>query len=74
MTRLSSLKLEFDFDDKVVDHISEVGFDEVYGARPIKRAIQDEIEDLVSEAVLSDTVKEGKKYTLTIKDDKIIIK
>jgi ATP-dependent Clp protease ATP-binding subunit ClpC len=74
MTRLGDLKLQFTFDQTVVDHISKVGFDEVYGARPIKRAIQDEIEDLVSEAVLSDTVKEGKKYTLTVQDDKVIIK
>lgn len=74
MSRLNDLKLSFTFDDKIVEHISKVGFDEVYGARPIKRAIQDEIEDLISEAVLSDTVKEDTPYLLTVKDDKVIIK
>lgn len=74
MSRLNDLKLSFTFDDKIVEHISKVGFDEVYGARPIKRAIQDEIEDLISEAVLSDTVKEDSPYLLTVKDDKVIIK
>ncbi len=74
MKRLVDLKLNFTFDDKLVEHISKVGFDEVYGARPIKRAIQDEVEDLVSESVLSDTVKEGKNYTLTVEDDKVVIK
>jgi ATP-dependent Clp protease ATP-binding subunit ClpC len=74
MKRLVDLKLNFTFDDKLVEHISKVGFDEVYGARPIKRAIQDEVEDLVSESVLSDLVKEGENYTLTVEDDKVIIK
>jgi ATP-dependent Clp protease ATP-binding subunit ClpC len=74
MKRLVDLKLNFTFDDKLVEHISKVGFDEVYGARPIKRAIQDEVEDLVSESVLSDTVKEGENYTLTVEDDKVVIK
>jgi len=74
MSRLNDLKLSFTFDDKIVEHISKVGFDEVYGARPIKRAIQDEVEDLISESVLSDTVKEGTPYLLTVKDEKVIIK
>jgi ATP-dependent Clp protease ATP-binding subunit ClpC len=51
MKRLSELKLVFKFDDKLVAHISKVGFDDTYGARPIKRAIQDQVEDLVSEEV-----------------------
>jgi len=74
MGRLSELKLTFKYDDKLVSHISKVGFDEVYGARPIKRAIQDEVEDLVSEAVLNGDVVEGKTYTITVKDDKVFIK
>ena len=74
MKRLGELKLTFKYDDKLVSHISKVGFDEVYGARPIKRAIQDEVEDLVSESVLNGDVVEGKSYTITIKDDKVIIK
>ena len=74
MKRLGELKLTFKYDDKLVSHISKVGFDEVYGARPIKRAIQDEVEDLVSESVLNGDVVEGKSYTITVKDDKVIIK
>ena len=74
MKRLGELKLTFKYDDKLVSHISKVGFDEVYGARPIKRAIQDEVEDLVSESVLNSDVVEGKPYTITVKNDKVIIK
>jgi ATP-dependent Clp protease ATP-binding subunit ClpA len=71
---LAELKLIFKYDDKLVSHISKVGFDEVYGARPIKRAIQDEVEDLVSESVLNGDVVEGKQYSLSVKSDKVIIK
>jgi len=74
MKRLSELKLVFKFDDKLVTHISKVGFDDTYGARPIKRAIQDQVEDLVSEEVLNGNVVEGKQYSLSVKSDKVIIK
>jgi len=74
MKRLGELKLIFKFDDKLVSHISKVGFDDTYGARPIKRAIQDQVEDLVSEEVLNGNVVEGKEYTLSIKTDKVVIK
>jgi ATP-dependent Clp protease ATP-binding subunit ClpC len=74
MKRLGELKLVFKFDDKLVSHISKVGFDDTYGARPIKRAIQDQVEDLVSEEVLNGNVVEGKEYTLSIKTDKVVIK
>ena len=74
MKRLGELKLVFKFDDKLVSHIAKVGFDDTYGARPIKRAIQDQVEDLVSEEVLNGNVIEGKQYTLSIKTDKVVIK
>ena len=60
--RLGELKLQFTFDEKLVNHISKVGFDDVYGARPIKRAIQDEVEDLISELVLNGDVVENKNF------------
>ena len=74
MKRLGELKLVFKFDDKLVSHISKVGFDDTYGARPIKRAIQDQVEDLVSEEVLNGTVIEGKQYSLSVKSEKVFIK
>jgi ATP-dependent Clp protease ATP-binding subunit ClpC len=44
--------------------ISEVGFDEMYGARPLKRAIQDKVEDFISEEVLKSNIQENTEYTL----------
>jgi ATP-dependent Clp protease ATP-binding subunit ClpC len=73
MKRLSEANYEFTYDDKVIDLIRKVGFDETYGARPIKRAIQDKIEDLISDEVLNNTVKENTKYALTVEDENVII-
>ena len=62
--RLTGLKYNIKFDDSIVEMISEVGFDEMYGARPLKRAIQDKIEDFISEEVLKCNIQENTEYTL----------
>lgn len=72
-SRLKGLKININCQDSVIEHIGEIGFDETYGARPIKRAIQEKIEDLVSEKYLSGDIVEGKNYYLTYKDDEIKI-
>ena len=72
-SRLKGLKINVTCQDSVVEHIAEVGFDETYGARPIKRAIQEKIEDLISEKYLSGDIVEGKNYYLTYKDEEIKI-
>jgi len=59
----------------VKDYIASVGFDEKYGARPIKRAIQEKIEDLLSEEILKKNIELTKKYSLQMKGkDEIIVK
>ena len=58
----------------MLELISTVGFDETYGARPIKRAIQDKIEDFISEEVLNGNVTEHESYILTVLDEKIQFK
>jgi len=51
--------------------ITKVGFDELYGARPLKRAIQDKIEDFISEEVLKGDVIEGVSYTLKVDGEEV---
>lgn len=72
-SRLKGLKININCQDSVIEHIAEIGFDETYGARPIKRAIQEKIEDLVSEKYLSGDIVEGKNYYLSYKDEEIKI-
>lgn len=73
--RLKSMKYNFTYENSIIDLISKVGFDEVFGARPIKRAIQNKIEDLISEKILTGEVTENKDYMLFVKtenDEQII--
>ena len=74
ITRLTESNYIVSFDSSVIDLISKVGFDETYGARPIKRAIQDKIEDLISDEVLNGFIKENKPYNLIVEDENVIIK
>jgi ATP-dependent Clp protease ATP-binding subunit ClpC len=69
ISRLQGLNYNITCDEKVLELISKVGFDETYGARPIKRAIQDKIEDFISEEVLNGSVKENEEYVLTVEDE-----
>ena len=70
--RLSGLKYSIEFDQSVIDYVSKVGFDEVYGARPLKRAIQEKIEDYISDEVLKGNINEEKTYTIKIDGENVI--
>jgi ATP-dependent Clp protease ATP-binding subunit ClpC len=69
ISRLGSMRYKVSYEQSVIDLIAKVGFDEQYGARPIKRAIQDKIEDLISEKILTNEVVEEKQYMLFVKGD-----
>ncbi len=60
-TRLEDLNITVSFDDEVVEKISEKGFDDIYGARPLRRTIQTDIEDALSEKILDGSIKNGDK-------------
>ncbi|MEC8803144.1 MAG: ATP-dependent chaperone ClpB, partial [Pseudomonadota bacterium] len=57
--RLASSKLALRVSDNLLDHIAEVGFDPVYGARPLKRAIQNSLENPLAEQVLRGAYSAG---------------
>lgn len=69
--RIEALEIEIDFTDEVINKVSEAGFDDVYGARPLKRAIQNELEDLISEEMLKGNITKGGSYTCKLDGDKI---
>ncbi|MDE6885872.1 MAG: AAA family ATPase [Helicobacteraceae bacterium] len=54
--------------------IAEVGFDPIFGARPLKRALQEEIENRLSEMILKDEIKEESSIIFDVKDKQIIAK
>ena len=71
--RFIGLNYNITFDETVLNLISEVGFDETYGARPIKRAIQDKIEDFISEEIIKGNIIENGNYSLTSENNLIKI-
>jgi ATP-dependent Clp protease ATP-binding subunit ClpC len=73
LKRVSGKHYNFSYNQDLIDYISKVGFDETFGARPIKRAIQDKIEDLISEKILMMEIEENKDYILDVVNDKIVI-
>jgi ATP-dependent Clp protease ATP-binding subunit ClpC len=73
VSRLDEMKYKITYDETLVDYLAKIGFDELYGARPLKRAIQDKIEDLLSEEVLTGKLIEGKSYKLKVEDESVKI-
>lgn len=66
--RLDKMNIKISFTDNAVSEIADKGFDENYGARPLRRAIQNEIEDPLSEQMLEGKVKDGAVVTCDFSD------
>src|SRR5690625_2873704 len=62
--RLQELDITFSITPRAVEKVAEEGFDPEYGARPLRRAIQKNIEDLLSEELLKGTIKKGKEVKI----------
>jgi len=73
MSRLTDMKYSISYDETLVDYLAKIGFDELYGARPLKRAIQDKVEDLLSEEVLTGKLIEGKTYVIKVVDENVVV-
>ena len=67
-------KIEIKVSKEAKDYIIKNGTDMVYGARPLRRAIQNMLEDVLAEAILDGKIKEGDKAEIGLKDEKITIK
>ena len=68
--RMTSLGIEVTFDKSVIKAVADAGFDPVYGARPLRRAISTQVEDLLSEKLLDKSIEKGDNVTLVFKDGK----
>lgn len=70
--RMETHGYQLQFSDAALDFISEVGYDPIYGARPLKRAIQQEVENPLSQAILSGKVIPGKLITIDYVEGNIV--
>jgi ATP-dependent Clp protease ATP-binding subunit ClpA len=71
MSRLLDMKYNIKYEDSLVEYLAKVGYDEAYGARPLKRAIQDKVEDFLSEEVLLGKLIEEKTYVLSVSEEQV---
>ena len=63
--RMKEQEISVSFDEKVVEMLIEEGYDAKYGARPLRRAIQHHVEDILSDMLIEGEIKEGGEYTFT---------
>jgi ATP-dependent Clp protease ATP-binding subunit ClpB len=72
--RLLEHDMGFEISDAALDLIAEAGFDPVYGARPLKRVIQQQLENSLAQDLLSGQFKAGDKIQVDIQDEKLTFK
>ncbi len=72
--RIKGIGITIDFDQSVAKEVADSGYDPVYGARPLKRAIQTNVEDAISEKILDGTLKSGDSAIFVFEDGKYSVK
>ena len=71
--RMSSLGYEVEVTDAAVAHLAKAGFDDVYGARPLRRTIQTQLEDMLADNLLAGKLEKDKKIVVDVADEKLTI-
>ena len=69
--RLNKQDIEISFDDTALGWLAQKGFDPTYGARPLRRVIQNEIESNLSKKILSGEISRGSKVGVSLKDNQL---
>ena len=72
--RLEEKKISLLFSDAAKNYLTERGFDPAYGARPLKRVIQNEIMDELALLIIEGKIKEGGKVKVDVKSGKIVLR
>ena len=72
IARINSLGIEVETDDSVIELMAAEGFDPVYGARPLRRAIQSKLEDSIAEKMLDGTVKAGGGIKISAENGELV--
>jgi ATP-dependent Clp protease ATP-binding subunit ClpB len=70
--RLRDARLEIEVTDAALDHLSEGGFDPVYGARPLKRAIQHRLENPLAQAILEGRFSPGDTVVVEVRGEDLV--
>ena len=72
--RLSDRKMSLKLSDSALDFLAEVGYDPVYGARPLKRAIQRELETQIAKSILRGDFNDGDTIFIDVQNERLAFK
>ncbi|MDE6585792.1 MAG: ATP-dependent Clp protease ATP-binding subunit [Clostridia bacterium] len=72
--RLKDRNISLRISDAAMDKILDEGYNDMYGARPLKRTVQKRIEDRLSDEILAGNVLEGEVVTVDVKDDELVFR
>jgi ATP-dependent Clp protease ATP-binding subunit ClpB len=73
-TRLADRKMAVTLSESALDFLAEVGYDPVYGARPLKRAIQRELETQIAKSILRGEFTEGDTIAVAVENERLSFK
>ncbi|GAA4103616.1 ATP-dependent chaperone ClpB [Zhongshania borealis] len=73
-SRLAERELRLEVSEEALDRLADIGFDPVYGARPLKRAIQQQFENPLAQSLLKGEFIAGQVISATVEDEKIVFK
>ncbi len=71
--RLAEQGIEFELTEAAMDKITDEGYDPEYGARPLRRALQKQVEDRLSEELLKGTIQKGQRAIIDLKDGELTV-
>lgn len=71
--RLDDRQIKLHLSEEALDFLSDVGFDPVYGARPLKRTIQRELETVIARSILSGELSDGDSIMVDVKNERISV-
>jgi ATP-dependent Clp protease ATP-binding subunit ClpC len=72
-SKVNTMGMLIEVSDLAKDRLCEIGYDPVYGARPLKRTIQRSLEDLIAEEVVKGSIKEGDSFLIDFQNDSFVI-
>jgi len=71
--RIEAMGYSLKITDNAIKHLSKAGFDEIYGARPLRRAIRSQVEDALADEILTGKFSQGDEITVDCTDERIVI-
>ena len=69
--RLSEFQVNIQLNELAIDHLANAGYDPIYGARPLRRAIQNQVEDRLADEVLAGNIKPGEIIQVSVSEGKL---